>query len=390
MHAPGGQTVTFVELFFDLVFVFALTEITSFTAEHLDAGGVARAVLILWFVWWGWSQWTWALNSADTDHGGIRLVTLLATAIAFLMAVSVADAFHDGGGGWFVLPYVGVRALGLMLYARVATERDGHLTPVLLFAGTSSAGLLAALIGGFVDADARVWWWLAAAVLELAAAGVSAKSEQWHLHVPHFTERHGLIVIIALGESLIVAAAGVAGAERSNELMAVAIGALVVTCLMWWTYFGWFREGLEVRFREAQGSAQSLFARDVYSLLHLLLVAGIVAMAVGFEEMVHHPNDPVAPEVLGALGVGAGLFLGASALAWARARRKLLWVRLIAPAGLAPLLVVATDLAPWLVLTLVALAFACVVVVEEIRPPDAEVPPDADVEAPPIEHAEHD
>ena len=155
VHAPEEQSVTFVELFFDLVFVFALTQITSFAAHNLDAEGVLRATVMFWLIWWGWTQWTWALNAADTEHGLIRIGTLVATAIAFIMAVSVGDAFEGDGGLWFIVPYILVRTLGLALYARVAAERDGQLAAVQAFALLSLLGLAAALIGGLVNEDLR-------------------------------------------------------------------------------------------------------------------------------------------------------------------------------------------------------------------------------------------
>ena len=386
IHGPSGQSATFVELFFDLVFVFALTEVTSFAVHHLDGGGVARTIIVFWLIWWGWTQWTWALNPADTEHGLVRIGTLLATAIAFVMAVSVAKAFNDGGGGlWFVLPYIGVRVLGLALYARVAVEREGHVSAVGAFGALSSFGLVAALIGGFVDPDARVWWWIAAIVLDVGTAAAIGGFENWHLHTEHFAERHGLFVIIALGESLIVAAAGVAGAERSGALAAVALGTVAVTCLLWWTYFGWLKDDLEARLGEVRASAQSTLARDAYTLLHLPLIGGIIGIAVGFEEMVAHPNEPLEPEVLAALGVGLGLFLGASALAWARARRRLLWVRLLVAAVIGVLFVPAANLDPGWILLLVAAGLLVVIAAEEIQIDAGETDsPDA-----PPAHADH-
>jgi len=369
IHAPGGQSVTFVELFFDLVFVFALTEVTSFAAHHLDFEGVVRAAIVFWLIWWAWTQWTWALNPADTEHGIVRVGTLLATAIAFIMAVSVGDAFEGNGGLWFVVPYIAVRLLGLALYARVASERDQQLAAVQAFALLSTFGLAAALAGGIVNEEARMWVWLGDIVLDIVAAGVAGRFESWHLHVGHFAERHGLFVIIALGESLIVAAAAITGAERSAEVMGVAIGAVAVTCLLWWVYFGWLQAALESRLAATVGSAQSMLARDAYSLLHFPLILSIVGVAVAFEEMAAHPSASVPSAVLIALGLGIGGYLWASAAVWARASRKVLWVRLLAPISFAPMLFFATDaIAPW-VLAIVTALLATVVIVEELRPP---------------------
>src|SRR4029079_12809799 len=122
-HAPGDQAVTFVELFFDLVFVFAVTQVTALTASHLSWSGVARSVLLFWLIWWAWTQFTWTLNPADTDHDFVRVLTLAATGIAFVMATSVTLAFH-ADVLWFVVPYIMVRLVGLALQVRIDLERD--------------------------------------------------------------------------------------------------------------------------------------------------------------------------------------------------------------------------------------------------------------------------
>ena len=158
LHAPAGQSVAFVELFFDLVFVFAVTQVTTVTAEHLDPRGVGRAVLIFWLIWWAWTQFTWTLNPADTRHIAVQVVTLVATAAAFVMAASVSLAFGDGAL-WFAVPYVVVRVLGLGLQVRIATtaEASGHPDApryprqVMGWAAMSCLGLAAVLAGAFVD-----------------------------------------------------------------------------------------------------------------------------------------------------------------------------------------------------------------------------------------------
>lgn len=360
--------MTFVELFFDLVFVFALTEVTSFAVNHLDAGGLTRALLIFWLVWWAWTQWTWALNPADTEHGLVRLGTLTGTAVAFLMAVSLGRAFEEQGGLWFVVPYVIVRVGGLSLYAWVTSEDSEQFAAVRGFALFSVAGLASAVLGGFADPEARVWWWLGTVVLDLVAAGRSGRFG-WNLHPDHFAERHGLIVIIALGESLIVSAVAVAGAEWRIELAGVAIGAVLVTCLLWWTYFGWFNEALTERFGALSGAAQSTFGRDAYSLLHFPLVAGVVGIAVGFKAMVAHPEDVLDASVLMAFAGGVGTFLLSAAAIWARAWSRVLWWRLVVPAVLYLVLLLAEDIPPSTVLALTAVAVAAIIAAEALRPP---------------------
>ena len=166
----------------------------------------------------------------------VELSVLVATAVVFLMAVVLPDAF-SGGGAWFAISYVSVRVIGLAVYGRVAWDDPAKRAAVRRFALLSAGGLLAVAAGGVASEDARVWWW-AAAVADLFAAVVAGAAEGWDIRPDHFGERHGLFVIIALGESLIVAAAGLSGAERTAHTVAAGVLAVAGTCGLWWTYFG--------------------------------------------------------------------------------------------------------------------------------------------------------
>ena len=334
LRAPASQQVTFVELFFDLVFVFAITQVTKVVIEDLTWAGAGEAFLIFWMIWWAWTQFTWALNPADTTHGVVRLVTLLATAVGFLMAVNVPGAFTDTGS-WFASTYVLVRVMGLGIYLIVASSAPSQLAAVRAFAVRSSLPIALALVGGFVAPPARAWIWLAAVVLDVVAAGRSGANEGWDVRPGHFAERHGLFVIIALGESLIVAGQSVVSTESSALLFGVALGAVAVTCLMWWLYFGWWQAGMEHHLSAATGSDQPRLARDAYSLLHFVLVAGIIAVAAGTEEMVLHPEEPLPTGVRLTLALGIVLYLGGTDLAWWRATRQVLVARTVVGLALA-------------------------------------------------------
>jgi low temperature requirement protein LtrA len=237
LHAPEAQAVTFVELFFDLVFVFAVTQVTALTARNLTGSGVGRSVLLFWLIWWAWTQFTWTLNPADTNHTVVRLCTLLATAAAFVMAASVTRAFGDDVL-WFVVPYLLVRILGLALQLRIDVERDrSRPGSVAVWVGLSFVGLALVLAGATVAPPWRNVLWLLAILADLVAATHGARQgHEWDLTPSHFSERHGLFVIIALGESLIVAATAVSDDERTATLMTAVIAALLVACLLWWTF----------------------------------------------------------------------------------------------------------------------------------------------------------
>ena len=204
------QSTTFIELFFDLVFVYAVTQTVSLVHEELSWAGVEHAVIVFWLVWWAWTQFTWALNSADTTHPAVETVMLVATALAFLMAVTVPDAFGDAGG-WFAATYIAVRVVGLALYGRVAWDDVAKRAAVRRFALLSAGGLAAVAGGGVVGGDARAWWWAAAVLLDVVAAVAAGAAEGWDVRPDHFSERHGLFVIIALVGLCQVGARGLLG-----------------------------------------------------------------------------------------------------------------------------------------------------------------------------------
>ncbi|GMV07675.1 MAG: low temperature requirement protein A [Gemmatimonadota bacterium] len=316
--SPHDQRATFVELFFDLVFVFGITQVVGLLHHHLDWVGAGQAVLVFWLVWWAWTQFTWALNAADTTHPAVELGTLVATAVAFFMAIAIPDAFA-GRALWFALPYVAVRVLGLGLYIWVASSDRAHRQAVATFALVSSGGLIAAILGGVAGGTTQYYLWGLTIVLDVVAAAIGGSSGEWNLHPEHFAERHGLIVIIALGESLIVAAGGATGSGLAGPVLAVAVLGVLTTCVLWWTYFPVAKPELEEALSRAEGARQAGVARDAYSLAHFPMVCGIIAFAVALEEAVRHPGEPLSTATRLALALGLLLFVGGTALAMWRA-----------------------------------------------------------------------
>lgn len=371
LRAPGPQSVTFVELFFDLVFVFAVTQVTALTAHHLDPGGILRSLLLFWLIWWAWTQFTWTLNPADTTHSSVRLVTLVATAFAFIMATAVPHAFEEDAI-WFAVPYVTVRVLGLLLQLRLNNEGpDANPGGARTWAGFSTIGLVLVLVGALADPSIRLVLWTLTIVADIVAAAIAGRAQEWDLHAGHLTERHGLFVIIALGESLIVAGTAVAAEERTAPLVGVAVLAVVVACLLWWTYFGWLKEALEHGASRADRSQIGPLARDAFSLSHFPLVCGIVGYAVAIEEMVAHPDEPTGAAVVGALGIGVALFVGFSAVSYWRVTGTVLLGRAAVIVPMAIGLAAAAPLAPVWPLVVVAAALLILTVQEAGRHPVA-------------------
>jgi low temperature requirement protein LtrA len=362
--------VAFVELFFDLVFVFAITQLTAQTAHDLSLDGVLKSVIVGWLIWWAWTQFTWTLNPADTSHDRVRVVTLAATAAAFVMAASVPRAFTDEAL-WFALPYVVVRLLGLGLQVLVEREREGaDHDAVYRWAGASLVGLALVLVGSLVDPGLRSIVWLAAIGADFAAASWAGRRATWDLNPAHLSERHALFVIIALGESLIVAGGAIAEAPLTPELMTAVGASIVIACLLWWTYFGWLKDALEHRFARAAPERLGPLARDAFSFAHFPLICGIVGFAVAVEETVAHPGDPLAPAVLAALGLGVALIVLSSALSLRVLDGPVPRVRLVVIAVMALALAAGGGLPPVVSLATVAAALAIIVLVEQARPPD--------------------
>ena len=355
--SPDDQKVTFVELFFDLVFVFGVTQVVKLLHGGVTVAHTAQAILVFWLVWWGWTQFTWALNAADTTHPFVELATLVATAIAFFMAIAIPSVYH-GGALWFALPYVLGRAVGLILYGEVAyTNNPSQHAAVKRFSVISMSGLVAVLIGGLVGGSLLYIFWGIAILLDVVAATIGARSEHWQIHPEHFAERHGLFVIIALGESLIVAAAGVASSRWTGLLLATGVLAVAATCALWWSYFVSAKGRLEHALASCRGAQQSEMARDAFSLIHFPLLFGVVLYAAVIEEAVLHPDHHLG--FAGRLGLGSGilLFVGGTGLALWRSGARFPWPRVAGPVALVIVL-----LPPLAALPAAALALALVAV----------------------------
>ena len=326
--SPKEQTADFVELFFDLVFVYAITQVTTIVAHDLDIKHALQAALVFWMIWWAWTLFTASLNAANTRIAEIRLIVLLSTGVAFVMASSTSEAFSDGVL-WFAVPYIIIRVLGIGLYFAVTASINQKKTASIVFGLISCIGFTFIIIGCSADPSQRMWWWLGAMFVDLVAAGIGGRIEGWNLHPKHFTERHGLIVIIALGESLIVAASAISGQERSQELLIVGSLAVLVTCLLWWSYFAWISEHLEQYFEQKTDDEKVRVGRDTFSIIHFPLIAGIIGMAVGFEKILGHPDELLSMPVAIALGGGYLFYMGFTGAAVWRASGMILIPRTI-------------------------------------------------------------
>ncbi len=366
--SPEGQSATFIELFFDLVFVFAITQMVALLYHDLTWVGAGKSMLVFWMVWWAWTQYTWALNAADTQNVLVELVTLTGTAVAFFMAVAVPEAFGNSSV-MFAGTYVAVRLIGLTLYSMVALHTPGLQAAVRNFWALSVGGLVCALAGGIVGGEARIWLWSATIVLDLIAAKAAGDpSWDWNIHAEHFAERHGLIVIIALGESLIVAAAGLVSAGGlDGEMLKVGVLAVTVSCALWWTYFSVTMPRMEHGLIERSGYARSIYARDVYSLSHFPMMLGIIAYAVGLEAAIHDPTHALASGGRAAMAIGLALFLVGPAFGLWRASGARSPMRFTLAVGTALAVWFLGDVLPSVTLAVALTGVVALAVFEEVR-----------------------
>ena len=362
--SPDDQNVTFVELFFDLVFVFSVTQVVGLLHGGIDWQVVGQSILVFWLVWWAWSQFTWALNAADTTHPLVQLGTLLATAVAFFMAVALPGAFGERAL-WFAITYVLVRAIGLTIQALVTSENAQLKSAVRVWIIVSLGGLVAVLLGGLLGGAAQFWFWAAAILLDVIAGAIAGRFEGWNLHPDHFAERHGLFVIIALGETLIVAAARVSGATWTSSLLSVAILAVAITCGLWWSYFPRTKPALDRAFEASSGVEQTKLGRDVFSFLHFPMLCGVIAYAFVVEEIVAHPGEPLALDGRIALAAGLLLFVGVMAIAIWRATRQILLPRTILVLGTAVAVVAVSGVSGQLSLAIALVGILAIVIIEQ-------------------------
>ena len=338
------RSASFIELFFDLVFVFGITQIVSSAHGHLDWPTLWRAAVVLALLWWTWTQYTWVAGYADFDLLRPRLVLLVATAGTFVLAVAVQGAWADEGA-IFALAYFAVMALGglFMIFNAKMAEVEGRaaadqMAGAIAYVSRMMAGSALVLVGGLVSVDLRPWLWVAAVVVNFLSS-LSAGRYEYEVDASHFSERHGLFVIIVLGEVLIAIGIGTVGQEGSFAFYVAGTAMLVVALGMWWSYFDWvFRVG-EKALKATTGIARSRLARDAYSLAHYPLVAGVILFAVGTEELLAHPDVALASPERWALVGGLMLFLASQSIMVFRFVRAVTWERfaVIALLGLAGL-----------------------------------------------------
>jgi len=351
-HAEREQRVTPVELFFDLVFVFGFTQVTTVLSDDPTWGGVGHGLLILAALWWAWAAYAWLTNTVDPEVGAVWGAMLVAMAAMFVAALAVPDSFGSHGVV-FGVAFLIVNVMYLILYALAARGDRDLLAAVLRSApaALSGAGLIVA--AGFVEGWLRPTLWLAALVVGLFGPLLGGTSG-WRVQPAHFVERHGLIVIIAVGESLIAISLGARGAGLGIGVIVAAVLGLAVATSFWLAYFDFFSIRGQQILSDQSGAQRTALARDVYTYLHLPMVAGIVLFAFAMKTTLAQVGDELA--TIPALGLcgGPALYLFAYVAIRLRVARTLGGGRLVAAVACALLLPVAIVVPALVALALVA------------------------------------
>jgi low temperature requirement protein LtrA len=336
------RKTSYLELCFDLVFVFAFTQVTALITEDPSVQGFARSALVLAMVWWAWSAYAWMTNAIDVDNTVTRLIIFAAMAAGFFMALAVPDAFQDEAA-WFAVAYFVVRVLNSTLFAWGVRDDPGNLRATFRLAPWFLVAALVALVGGFVDPDYRAWVWLASLVIDIVGTLTVARLE-WRVSPSHFAERFALIVIIALGESIVAIGVGTAHLERDATYALSVLVAFAGVAALWWAYFDFTALAAERTLRRASAEIRGPLARDVFTYFHYPVVLGIILYAVAAKKTLEHPLDPLSDAGSWALGLGIAFFLCAFALMRFRVVRRVAWERLVAAgAALGVAVLLGTD-----------------------------------------------
>jgi low temperature requirement protein LtrA len=308
-----------IELFWDLVFVFAVTQVTTLLSRHLSWGGLGRAMLILALVWWAWSAFVWAVNAQAGETRPLRLVLLSAAALIFIAGLALPQAF-GAEGMLFAVTYSLVRFLHLALYADASRRGHAAWSSIAGFAVTVLIGMTLLIVGAALHDGARIALWALAVAIDYAGPAWLTRERLRGIQrvaVAHFAERYSLFVIICLGESIIAIGVGATSTHPhlGFELVAVVALGLIAIAAMWWTYFDRVARLAEMRLRVHPDPV--LAAADAYSYLHLVIVAGIIIFAAGVRLLVaslsHTPSGTVRLALCGGI---ATYVLGHVAFGW--------------------------------------------------------------------------
>jgi low temperature requirement protein LtrA len=358
------RRTTPVELLWDLVFVFAITQVTELLASDLTWAGLGRSLLALALVWWSWSAFVWAANAQDTGAPVLRLVLLLAMALAFVVGLTLPHAYGDDAPA-FAAAYAGVRLLHLALYADASRRGNASWAAIAGFGVTVLIGMALLVAGALIGGTTQVVLWALAAAIDYAGPAWLTRERLRGLQrvaVAHFAERYSLFIIICLGESIVAIGVGASEEAFDARLVTGVTLGLLITVALWWTYFDRFAAVAEARLRTHHDPV--LAAADGYSYLHLVLVAGIIVFAVGVKLAVHDVGHELAAAARLALCGGVALYLVGHVAFRLRMVGSVGWEKLVAAGALLLLYAVGAAWPAWTLEAAVAILLGAMCAVE--------------------------
>jgi low temperature requirement protein LtrA len=371
-RAGDEQRATSLELFFDLVFVFAITQVSHLLLEDLSWRGAGRALLALLVVWWAWNYTAWVTNELDPESGPVRLLLLGVMLACLVLAVAIPDAVGERAllfAGAYVAIQVGRHTFLTFAAASRGTlerERAGRILTWFVVAGVLW------IAGALAETEARAVLWVAALLIDFGAPLVfywvpgkrRLPSSTWEVATSHFAERFQLFVIIALGESIVITGATVAGLEL-NAARLTAFGlAFAASAALWWLYFDYVAGIAERRLELAEDRTK--LARDGYTYLHAVLVAGVILSAVGDELVIAHPTDELSHAELAAVVGGPALYLLGHVAFRLRMAGSVSWRRLGGALGCVAVGVVGLAVSALAVQALLVAVLVAVLVLEQL------------------------
>lgn len=311
-HEPPSDdeyNVSPLELFFDLVFVFAFTQVTALLAEDLTWVGLVRGTALLLVVWWAWVGYSWLTNAVRVDDIiPARIVVFGAMGAGLVMALAIPRAFNDDGV-LFGFAVFAVTGLFVLLYLVATRDRPEMHRAVVLLAPGVLLGPILLIIAGFIDpGPVRATLWTVALIVTLGAPFVSG-TQGWYIRPGHFAERHGLIIIIALGESLVALGLSASDEQQTFTVVTASLMGLALVACLWWIYFDVVSRVAEMVLARLEGSERNAVARDVYSYIHFFMILGIVLVALGLKKSLLGVDKPLAVVASVGLFGGAALYL---------------------------------------------------------------------------------
>ena len=369
----ASSRVTTFELFFDLVYVFAFTQVSALMAETHSAFGVLQALILLGLLWWTWVAYGWLANQAPADQSVMRVGMGLAMIAVFVIALTIPEAYDDLSGGWsgplvLALAYIVVRVIHFSLYLIAAGDDRALRRQVLRTQVVAMAPAAAALVvGALAGSPAQTWIWLGAFLYDVALTYASSRGGgDWRIYsAAHWAERHGLVVILALGESIVAIGVGVAREPIDGPVVLGSALAVTLSILLWWSYFGRMAAAGEHALEQRTDASRVVLGMNAYTYLHLAVIAGVILAALGVEEAMAHIGDAEPFGSFGATALGSGLavYVGSIAVFGRIIGMPWPWLRVVAALALAasiPLL--AAMAAMWALGVTVAVLAAALVI----------------------------